>query len=138
MREDKYIVVEWPESQKLMELDGFRENSYLINDEQGISEYGSSAYFVNAEWLAKATNAPKSKIWVVATLIEYSDDCPTDSHQAYADYFEAVKALKAEVEKGMLNFPDRKGEVINDYQTIYEYREENGRGMTVVIEEYEV
>lgn len=34
-----------------MELEGFEENSYLINDEKGIEKLGSSAYFVNTEWL---------------------------------------------------------------------------------------
>lgn len=48
---DKYIVVGWPESQDLMELEGFEDNSYLINDEQGISDFGYSAYFVSEDWL---------------------------------------------------------------------------------------
>lgn len=46
-----YTVVMWPEVQGLMEIDGFRENSYLINDDKGISEFGSSAYFVDVDWL---------------------------------------------------------------------------------------
>lgn len=41
----KYIVVEWPESQNLMEKDWFNECE-LINSDFGISEYGSSAYLV--------------------------------------------------------------------------------------------
>jgi len=48
-----YVAVRWPDSQDLMELEGFRENSYLINDEKGIKDFGSSAYFVDADWLAK-------------------------------------------------------------------------------------
>jgi len=48
--EDKYIVVTWPDSQELMELEGFRDNSYLINDDKGLDDFGSSAYFVNEEW----------------------------------------------------------------------------------------
>lgn len=47
---DKYIVVQWPEIQELMEIEGFRDNSYLINDEKGLEEFGSSAYFVNYNW----------------------------------------------------------------------------------------
>ena len=50
---DKYIVIQWPEIQELMEIEGFRDNSYLINDEKGLEEYGSSAYFVNTKWLDK-------------------------------------------------------------------------------------
>ena len=33
------------------EKEGFEENSYLVNDEQGIEDFGSSAYFVDEEWL---------------------------------------------------------------------------------------
>ena len=35
----------------LMELDGFEENSYLVNDDRGLLECGSYAYFVNRKWL---------------------------------------------------------------------------------------
>lgn len=48
-----YTVVTWPEVQLLMDLEGFKEHSYLINDEQGLSDFGSSAYFVETEWLLK-------------------------------------------------------------------------------------
>lgn len=48
--ENLYIVVTWPETQMLFELDDFRENAYLINDDQGLTDFGSSAYFVNKEW----------------------------------------------------------------------------------------
>ena len=51
----KYVIVTWPESQDLMEKPGFRENSYLVNDDKGIEDFGSSAYFVDEEWLAEAT-----------------------------------------------------------------------------------
>ena len=51
MYKDTFEVVCWPESQKLMELDGFEENSYLVNDDKGLLEFGSSAYFVNRKWL---------------------------------------------------------------------------------------
>lgn len=44
-------MVCWPESQVLMELDGFVENSNLVNDDKGLLEFGSSAYFVNRKWL---------------------------------------------------------------------------------------
>ena len=51
MDKDTFEVVCWPESQMLMELDGFEENSYLVNDDRGPLEFGSSAYFVNRTWL---------------------------------------------------------------------------------------
>ena len=51
MDKDTFEVVCWPESQMLMELDGFVENSNLIDDDKGVLEFGSSAYFVNRKWL---------------------------------------------------------------------------------------
>lgn len=49
--ENTYVIIQWPEIQYFMELEGFKENSYLINDEKGIEEFGSSSYFVNTKWL---------------------------------------------------------------------------------------
>ncbi len=46
-----YIVIQWPDIQHYMDLQGFEENSYLINDEKGMNDFGSSAYFVDEEWL---------------------------------------------------------------------------------------
>lgn len=51
-----YVVITWPDSQDLMEIEGFRDNSYLINDEKGIEDFGSSAYFVSVEWLNNLNN----------------------------------------------------------------------------------
>ena len=56
MDKDTFEVVCWPESQMLMELDGFEENSYLVNDDKGLLEFGSSAYFVNRKWLEEKVN----------------------------------------------------------------------------------
>lgn len=47
----KYVVISWPEIQNYMDLDGFEENSYLVNDDKGIEDFGSSAYFVDEDWL---------------------------------------------------------------------------------------
>ena len=49
----KYVIIQWPESQALMSEKGFREHSCLINDEPLIDEVGSSAYFVEEDWLKK-------------------------------------------------------------------------------------
>ena len=46
-----YVIICWPEIQYLFNEGGFDKNSYLINDDKGINEFGSSAYFVNKEWL---------------------------------------------------------------------------------------
>lgn len=50
--ERKYVVVTWPESQIFMTRQGFQQNAYLINDEKGLEEFGSSAYFIDSEWLS--------------------------------------------------------------------------------------
>lgn len=46
-----YIPVVWPDIQDLMDLEGFENNSYLINDDRGLDDFGSSAYMVNLKWL---------------------------------------------------------------------------------------
>lgn len=46
-----FEVVTWPESQELMEKEGFRQHCELINSEKGLDMYGSSAYLVDKEWL---------------------------------------------------------------------------------------
>ena len=51
-----YQVIQWPEIQELMDLHGFRENSFLINDPLGLDEFGSSAYFVSKNWLDSINN----------------------------------------------------------------------------------
>ena len=51
-----YVVVTWPDVQELMSLCGFEENSYLINDDKGMEDFGSSAYFVSVEWLNNLNN----------------------------------------------------------------------------------
>lgn len=47
-----YVVVQWPEIQEIMTIEGFDEHSYLIND----NKFGSSAYFVDYDWLVCATD----------------------------------------------------------------------------------
>jgi hypothetical protein len=46
----KYIVVTWPEIQAYQDCDCFELNSYLINDEPGLTDFGASAYFVRENW----------------------------------------------------------------------------------------
>lgn len=47
----KYMIVEWPESQELMEHPDFNEHSCLINDENWLDQYGPMSYFVEEDWL---------------------------------------------------------------------------------------
>ena len=42
-----YILITWPESQSLMELEGFEENTSLADCEK----FGPAAYFVDKDWL---------------------------------------------------------------------------------------
>ena len=46
MREEYYII-EWPESQDLMDEEGFEDNCFLL--EAG-DIFGSSTYVVNKNW----------------------------------------------------------------------------------------
>lgn len=52
------IIICWPDSQKLMELYGFRENCWLINGERGLDTYGSSAYLVDKDWYDEYADSP--------------------------------------------------------------------------------
>lgn len=49
----KYIIIQWPESQYLMEFEDWQKHCYLINDDLGMAEFGSSAYFVEESWYNK-------------------------------------------------------------------------------------
>lgn len=48
---DTYVVVTLPDIQELMDKPGFEQNAYLISSENGIDDFGLSAYFVNCNWL---------------------------------------------------------------------------------------
>jgi hypothetical protein len=50
LEEEGYGVMTWPESQELMDMKGFRDNTWLINDEEGLDMYGSSAYVYDLDW----------------------------------------------------------------------------------------
>lgn len=51
--EDDFVIIQWPEIQDLMNKEGFNTNASLANDEWCLEKYGSSAYFVNKQWLSK-------------------------------------------------------------------------------------
>ena len=52
----RYEIVCWPESQMLMEKEGFFDNCSLINSDRGLEEFGSSAYLVDKDWYQKFIN----------------------------------------------------------------------------------
>ena len=49
--EDLFTVVTWPESQELLEIEGFEENSILINDGPLYDQYGDATYLVAVDFL---------------------------------------------------------------------------------------
>ena len=55
-----YVIVCWPESQMLMEKEGFYDNCSLINSDRGLEEFGSSAYLVDKDWYQKFINGELS------------------------------------------------------------------------------
>ena len=55
-----YEIVCWPESQMLMEKEGFYDNCSLINSDRGLEEFGSSAYLVDKDWYQKFINGELS------------------------------------------------------------------------------
>ncbi|WP_304647487.1 hypothetical protein [uncultured Duncaniella sp.] len=77
-------------------------------------------------------------IYLVATLIEYHDEPPTDCHSLYANYEDARKAMIDEIKESMENFTARRGEVVCDDQTFYEWRNYDGDAVTVVLSKMEV
>ena len=132
-----YEIIQWPEIQDLMERVGFQDNAYLVNDGQGINEFGSSAYFVNKEWLNEVTESPKQKVYIVSTLTESQDDAPSDYHRVFANYFDAIHYKSGEIEECMCGKDINAGEIINDFQTLYEWRSDT-EAVTVCIEEQEL
>lgn len=48
--EDEFEIIGWPDIQAYMDLEGFEENSTLINQNDNIG-IGSSAYLISKNWL---------------------------------------------------------------------------------------
>lgn len=55
----EYIVLLSDEAQALQDKEGFDNNAYLIEDEKGLKEFGSGAYFVDKNWYGR--NMPRTK-----------------------------------------------------------------------------
>lgn len=69
-----YTVVQWPDVQELMDKSGFRENSYLVSDDKGLDDFGSSSYFVSVDWLDEL----ESKQEIINKVREYFEYYDTD------------------------------------------------------------
>ena len=66
----KFTVVEWPYSQNLFEMEGFEDNCQLINCEKGLEDFGSSAYFVDTEFLSYKGGIDDSSTY---TLVDFPE-----------------------------------------------------------------
>ena len=51
MKDELYLIVCWPESQDFIG----QPNCHLINDDEGLELYGSSAYFVRVDVFEQIT-----------------------------------------------------------------------------------
>lgn len=52
---EDFEIIGWPEIQKLMDKDGFEENSTLINPNDSMN-IGCCTYLVNKTWLYSMNN----------------------------------------------------------------------------------
>ena len=80
----------------------------------------------------------KTTFYLVTTLIEYYDQPPTDTHALYSNFADAKSAMEAEIAEGIENFATDNGEVILDLDMVYEWRDEDGKGLTITIEKMNV
>lgn len=71
---EEYVTITFPEVQTLFEKQGFDDNTYLINDEKGIKDFGPCAYFVKKEWLnkenAQIKNQEQTLLWTLYTILD--------------------------------------------------------------------
>lgn len=83
-----YEVVTWPDVQELMNLYGFEENSYLVNDERGINDFGSSAYFVRVDWLEELDNMTEERYQYLNSLSieDYEKNTTANEQLAFINY----------------------------------------------------
>ena len=120
----KYVVVTFPEVQHLMDKEGFEENAYLINDEHGIEEFGSSAYFVDEDWLNHTTGklTECAKEYFVQDVV--CDCVHTFEHEQDYDLDEPIELSDGRIAKGFYEddgnedvrvvITDKDGNVVED------------------------
>lgn len=75
------------------------------------------------------------KFYLVTTLIEYSAESITDAHALYEDYEKAKEAMAVAIEEASENFDGQEGETLVDVETCREWRNDDGYGYTVGVEE---
>ena len=84
----KYILVEWPDVQDLMDKEGFKENSSLADEEK----FGSSAYFVSEEWYNENYEEEEYN-FIVKTTVEVPIEI--DISITETNYGKALSKLKS-------------------------------------------
>lgn len=111
---EDYEIIEWPDIQAFMELDGFEENVTLIepNESMGI---GSSTYLVKKEWLdsleVEVRITFRSEVYLSGKTMQeikdkwealplYSEEA---SEKASADFIEVVSVEGATSHKDMMS-----------------------------------
>ena len=72
--------------------------------------------------------------FLLTTLIE-SGDCISDGHSLYQNQEKAIEAFKDEIRDCAENFGGQKGDFIIDLPMCKEWRNEDGYGYTVTVEE---
>ena len=75
------------------------------------------------------------KFYLLTVLIEYSAECITDAHKLYDSLETAKVAMAIEIEEATENFAHRAGQTVTDVDTCQEWRDEEGFGYTIGIEE---
>jgi hypothetical protein len=73
--------------------------------------------------------------YLVTVLLELCDTCITDEHHLYASYADAQRAFSYEVAECQANFEGQQGQSLIDLQGCREWRNNDGYGFTVTIEE---
>ena len=61
MDENMFIAISFPDIQEYQELEGFEDNSILINNDSLLEEYGPSAYMVRCDWIYSKQGTPGEK-----------------------------------------------------------------------------
>ena len=84
-----YIIMPWPEIQDWMEEPDFKDHSYLMNDDRGVEEYGSSTYFVDVLWMTERQNYYKMIEDYVVQLINRGQVLVPDEYRK--DFLDACE-----------------------------------------------
>lgn len=111
---EDYEIIEWPDIQAFMELDGFEENAALIEPSESMG-IGSSTYLVKKEWLdsleVEVRITFRSEVYLSGkTMQEIKDKweaLPLYSAEALekasADFVEVVSVEEAYCHKDMMS-----------------------------------